>query len=1016
MRKNNTWIYCRPLFKKISLYLSQVCIICLASLLMATTNPFSICAQSTPYFQQEVDYRIKVTLDDQAHALIGDIAIKYTNRSPEVLRQIYMHLWPNAYKNQKTAFARQMARTGQLDFYFAREEELGFIDQLQFKVDGEEIKWIYDQENPDIAILNLNEPLQSGATLTISTPFFVQIPKSFSRLGHVGESYQVTQWYPKPAVFDRKGWHPMPYLNQGEYYSEFGSFDVEITLPANYVVAATGVLQNADEITWLQSLAEKPIIRDAEENYFPPSSAETKTLKFLAENVHDFAWFADKRFQVRKSAVQLSTGKVDTWVMFTGDQLDFWENAITYVDRSVRFYSDQVGPYPYPHATAIQSRGSRGVDMEYPMVTIIGPAYDEQWFDQVIAHEVGHNWFYGILGFNERDHPWLDEGLNSYYEYRYANAYYDTVKTEFAPSFISRRTPLSDLQFYYSALADRNLLQPPNTTSDQLTPGNYYTGAYERPALALNFLEQYLGTEKFDEAMQSFYEDWKFRHPYPEDLRASLEASCSCDLDWFFFGLMGSGKMVDYGITGVANNTLTVENYGTINAPVQIIGKNGNVQQYDFWIEGFSGTQSIDLPGGEATEIQLYQPQYSTDVTWGNNVAKSKSPGKPVNPLSLKFLGAYGDKLDKTQFFLPFAGWNNYDKFMLGATLYNSFFPPKNFQYLISPAYGFASGEMVGYGNVRWSLFPESDWLQRFQADLEVKSYHYNKNYTYGFRDRYLKIAPGFRLDLRKQTPTAPGKLALRYRYIYLRQDYGQGRDIENLIFTEESRSYYVNELLFERDYQRSVNESTLVAGLHQGKGFFKLFADYDHRIRLRKPGKFVHLHGFAGWMPHFDNPDANVSFLISGISSTGFSAKDYNHDEILFGRNEKSGILSQQLFMKDAQLKTLSNVGQSEEWMVAIGAEVPLPFPAPVYIYGDLAFHPAVFDDGVELTVSTGLSLALAKDVVEVYFPFWESQDIRDGVVYQNQRDTFWKRVSFLFNLNKIHPFDLQDAVLDAY
>ena len=169
-------------------------------------------------------------MDDENHTLNGSIEMEYFNNSPDELKDIWMHLWANAYKNRNTAFSKQKARTGSTKFYFAEEHQLGNFSELDFRVDDKTIDWEFDPKNPDIARLTLNKPIKSGEKIIISTPFNLKIPASFSRLGHVGQSYQMTQWFPKPAVYDKDGWHPMPYLDMGEFYSEFGSFDVKITL------------------------------------------------------------------------------------------------------------------------------------------------------------------------------------------------------------------------------------------------------------------------------------------------------------------------------------------------------------------------------------------------------------------------------------------------------------------------------------------------------------------------------------------------------------------------------------------------------------------------------------------------------------------------------------------------------------------------------------------------------------------------------------------------------------------
>ncbi|NNE28436.1 MAG: M1 family peptidase, partial [Saprospiraceae bacterium] len=195
-----------------------------------------------PYFQQQVNFVIDARLDDTLHQLQGNISMEYFNNSPDTLQEIYLHLWANAFSERNTAFTRQQVRQGSSKFYFAKEEDLGNYSGLFFKVDGMSGALTQEENNPDIGILGLPKPLPPGGKVDIESPFTLKIPASFSRLGHVDDSYQMTQWFPKPAVYDRDGWHAMPYLGMGEYYSEFGNFEVTLTLPENYVVGATGQL------------------------------------------------------------------------------------------------------------------------------------------------------------------------------------------------------------------------------------------------------------------------------------------------------------------------------------------------------------------------------------------------------------------------------------------------------------------------------------------------------------------------------------------------------------------------------------------------------------------------------------------------------------------------------------------------------------------------------------------------------------------------------------------------------
>ncbi|MEY2924289.1 MAG: hypothetical protein RLZZ337_837, partial [Bacteroidota bacterium] len=229
-------------------------------------------------WQQRVDYVIDAQLNDTNHTLAAKLKLTYTNNSPNELTFIYFHLWPNAYKNRNTAFAKQMEENNDLSFYYSSSEEKGYIDNLNFTTGNTSLK-TEETNHIDIVKVVLDKPLKSGEKIEISTPFNVKIPKVFSRLGHENQDYFITQWYPKPAVYDVNGWNEMPYLNLGEFYSEFGSFKVSITLPENYVIAATGECSNPDEY--------KADGLEGTGDSVPASSKELKTVTFTADNVHD---------------------------------------------------------------------------------------------------------------------------------------------------------------------------------------------------------------------------------------------------------------------------------------------------------------------------------------------------------------------------------------------------------------------------------------------------------------------------------------------------------------------------------------------------------------------------------------------------------------------------------------------------------------------------------------------------------------------------------------------------------
>ena len=351
--------------------------------------------QSADYWQQQVDYTISVSLNPGSRSLEGNLEMLYTNHAPDTLHFLWIELYPNAYKNDKTAFTDQQLENGSTAFYFSEDNQRGYINRLNFKVDGMAASTLDHPVHQDIIKLLLPQPLAPGKQCHIETPFNVKLPLAFSRSGVIGNSYQIRQWYPKPGVYDKHGWHEIPYLDQGEFYSEFGNYKVSITTPDSFLVAATGNLKNT-------SKQPNSITRYYEQN-----------------KVHDFAWFASPDFLIKEDTLQLASHTVKLNAFYYPKNEKIWAHSIAMMKDAVRTKSKWLGEYPYDAVTVVDKKGMNDGGMEYPTITLVSTPGTEKELDFVINHEIGHNWFYGILASNERLHPWMDEGINTYYDKRY---------------------------------------------------------------------------------------------------------------------------------------------------------------------------------------------------------------------------------------------------------------------------------------------------------------------------------------------------------------------------------------------------------------------------------------------------------------------------------------------------------------------------------------------------------------------------------------------------------------------
>ena len=449
----------------------------------------------TDYWQQRVDQKIKVTLNDKDQSLDGFQEMNYQNNSPDTIHFIWMHLWPNAYKNDRTAFSEQLLNNNRTDFYFSDESAKGYINRLQFKVDNITAAMEDHPEHQDIIKIVLPFPLAPGQRVLITTPFHVKLPRIFSRSGRKKGFYAITQWYPKPAVYDASGWHPMPYLDQGEFYSEFGHHDITITTPEGYIIAATG---NAEP------------------------SAQKNEQRFQQDNIHDFAWFASRDFKILEDTMVTGSGKeIKLLSYYLPQQEKQWKNSISYMKDAIRTRSEWIGDYPYDVVKVVggyQGEGSGG--MEYPTITVINETSDSMLLDMVIAHEIGHNWFYAAIANNERTAPWLDEGLNTYYDNRYR-------KIKYGKSLRQG----NDMADRFGELPERSLIravesikrsQPIQTSSDSFNSANYGLMAYHKAAWWFEELEKKTGTPLFDSIIRTWYQKYKFRHAGPAEFQQHI--------------------------------------------------------------------------------------------------------------------------------------------------------------------------------------------------------------------------------------------------------------------------------------------------------------------------------------------------------------------------------------------------------------------------------------------------------------------------------------------------------------
>ena len=946
------------------------------------------------YWQQETNYRIDVKLDDTTHSLDGFLRLEYVNNSPDTIFFIWFHLWPNAFKNDRTAFSEQLLQNGRTDFYFSDKEQRGYINRLDFRVDNATLKMEDHPSYIDVVKVHLLDPLLPHRKVEITTPFHVKIPKNFSRGGRTGRSYQITQWYPKPAVYDRTGWHPMPYLDQGEFYSEFGTFDVRVTVPKTYIVAATGALQNPEiqspesiqtlesnlsnaeketskskvkiqrsdkktgatkkkgsKASTKQSSNNKPQVVNKTKYASAPrwqTPVEYKTLQYRQTNVHDFAWFADRKFVVKQDTIQLASGRiVKAYSYYTSVDNKAWQKSLEYIKDAIHFRSMVMGEYPYETVSVVEAKMGFDGGMEYPTITSISGIHDEVTLEETIEHEVGHNWLQGILASNERVHPWMDEGINTYYDGRYLE-WKKGKGSKDGKIGISNRIPANFEQLLVNAYARHKLDQPINTPAEEFSQVNYFLIAYFKAAHWMQALEDTVGRTVLDSSMKEYFRLWKFKHPDPDDLRSVLQANTTKDLAIHFRSLSQKG-------------------------------------------------------------IHVEKPRKV----------------KPAILFSFKDADKYA-YLN----FIPAIGYNKYDGFMAGVVLHNYNIPSSRLQFVAAPLYATGSKQLNGTGSIGYSWFPDNTF-ERIRLSVggarfsNLKGIDSNRNDIVG---TFSKIAPSLRVTFKNRSARSTVEKWIEWKTFLIGErgfNYVE-KSTDSLFYPTKAsvQHRYLNQLIFNITDYRALYPYDVQLQLQQGDGFYRANAIAEYFYNYAKGGG-MQVRFFASKFGYIGAKTAASEFetAVYQPKLTGVRGnEDYTYSNYFLGRNESQYFMSQQIMLRDGGLKLRTDLfqglqGRSDNWVSSLNFNTTLPeklFPVklPLRLFFDIGTYAEAWKKDAATSrflYVGGLQLSLFKNLLNVYAPLIYSREFRDNLKTVPGENKFFQRLSFSIDL---HRFDWRRMV----
>ena len=962
---------------------------------------------SAQYFQQEADYDMRARLDPAEHTIAVEGTLTYTNHAPHALDSVALHLWANAYANRDSPFGQQLLRLGRTDFAFAADEALGGYRELQFSTDAG-LTARYD--NPELIWLTPSRPVGPGESLRVDFSYELRVPRTFSRMGRSQDTYALTQWFPKPAVYDATGWHTMPYLDAGEFFSEFGDYVVEVTVPSNGIVAATGQLTNDEGIRArerrLAATHAEPLIVDSL-RYDADASV---TFRYAATGVHDFAWFASPAFRIRVDTADLVRGPTPAFAYFPGRSAEGrWDSAAAFLARAVAFADSVVGPYPYPQISAVRGPLGTGGGMEYPMITVIGGTGSSRSLDQVLAHEAFHNYFQGHLASNEREHAWMDEGLTSWLEGRYMDQYYppeDALLGGFVPGFLKPRTPVGTDYLIHAGLAAARRHPAPDTHPDSLNSIGYGYAAYFQPNLLFDLLDERLGGDVLEARLRDYYAAWGGRHPGPRDLQTSLGGK---SVSWLFDDLLLDNALPNYSLESVTRTadsvTLTVTNSGGATSPLGLAfagsaGEYGAVR----WIDGFAGRRTLTIPAPpDARHVAIDPLALTPEVDRSDNYYRLGGGLAPkLEPLGLSPLTNFNVGDRNVVNLVPALGYNYADGLLPGVGLHNYSLLNRGTRFYLFPQIALRDASLNGVAGLKHSWYRDDARWREVQLSVEGRSYHYHFDEVYDYNDRFARVTVGGEVLL-AAAPGLPLDRRVGLRGHFVRQRYATGIDAAAGLFREDTRGYGIAEADYVQDRNDALRPYRWEVSAQAGEGFARVSSALSAGLRYNEGPNFVRARVFAGAFVHHDEPEVRALLLPNGL--TGFLEQqyDYTFEEFIVDRSGAS----QQTFTRDGSLSLpypLPVLG-SDSWLASatVTVDAPLNLPAiELQAYLDAALYPDSRPDasGTVLPVTGGIRLAVLDGLAEVSLPLLNNAFVRESLPFNIAEPDYWDRVAFRFRL----------------
>ena len=905
---------------------------------------------------------IKASLQTD-HKLLIDQHIVYYNPSDEPMDTIYLLNWANGYKDKTTPLTRRLIEDYNKSLYFANIKDRGYSKIQTLECDDAKVNFEIPDDASDLVKIILPSSLKANDSVDIHLVYEVKIPKDkFTRYGHDGQNYNLRYWHITPAVFDQK-WHLFSNLNMDDYYVQPTDFEIDFTIPLGYTLYA--------DLEQQATLLENHVF-----------------YKMSGKNQLDI----ELSIQLNTNFSVYNTEKKEIITNIRSSNLT--ENIKTDVlQRQLDFIEEQLGVYPHPkmliNMAGYKKRPVYGFNQ---LPKKLKPFSDIFEWDIKMFKAITDHYIENTILTNTREDNWLADGIQIYLMIHYVKQYYPEVKAigNISKKWGIRKYNISKLDFngkypfVYQFSTRKQLDQSLNTRSDSLSNFNLKIVNKYKSGLGLQYLDAYLNEDIIKLSLKEFYEKNQLKLSKSDDFSKVLASKTNKELDWFYEDYLKTNNKINYTIKKIQEENdsvhVTIKNRSNFAAPITLYGVKKREVKFKKWIEPTADEQTITVPTKDIDRLSLNYEYLIPEDNLRDNWKKLDK--KILNrPLKFTFLRDIEDPYYNQIFYKPFVGYNFYDGFLLGPTIYNQALFKKKWLFTASPVYGFKSNELTGGIGFAYEHLPQYSSIYRYRAGFAASRSHYDDDLAFN------RISPYISVSFKRNSLRDVGGKNLLTRYVMVDKDIPEG--IVN------SESYKYNILNFRYSYSKPeiVNDLRYFADFQYNEGFSKLSLDLRYR-KLTNINRYVDLRLYLGTFLFNDTKSDFFSFALDRPS-------DYLFDLNYLGRSESSGFLSQEIIITEGGFKSIFEDPYANEWIATTNASISIW--RWVELYGDVGFLKNRNEDP-RFKYDSGIRLNFIHNFLEVYFPLQSSLGFEPGFSDYASRIRFVLTLDFerIYNLVK--------------